>query len=325
VVFKIKFVLQNRQLSLAAKRYKPFKNDIKMRKILLLISMTLSSFISFGQYLGDNYYLNFEDSMDLHHVTVDTISNPNNIWQIGTPQKTIFSNASSIPNAIITDTINTYQSNDTSIFIITNIVDGLGFDYPHTVILSGKYFVNSDTLTDFGTIEFSPDNGNTWLDLINDTLPIIWQSPIPILTGTSNGWLDFYVNIAKLGPIYNIQMFDTTLYRFTFISDSIQTNKDGLMFDDFEFVDYAEGLEEIHNNDIITIYPNPVENQLSIKINEINFKKTIQIINSQGEVIYDNKNFQNNYIDTKNLDNGLYFLKYSDTRALSIKKFVVSH
>ena len=321
----MRFLVQKRQLLLAADRYKPFKNDIKMRKILLLISMTLSSFISFGQWLGDSYYLNFEDSMELHHVTLDIISNPNNIWQIGTPQKTFFSNASSIPNAIITDTILTYPSNDTSIFIITNIVGGLGFDYPHTVILSGKYFVNSDTLTDFGTIEFSPDNGNTWLDLINDTLPVVWQSPIPILTGTSNGWLDFYVNVAQLGPIYNIHMFDTTLYRFTFISDSIQTNKDGLMFDDFEFADYAEGLEEIHNEDIITIYPNPVENQLSIKINEINFKQKIQIINSQGEVIYENKNFHDNYIDTKNLDNGLYFLRYSDTRALSIKKFVVNH
>src|SRR5690349_9118432 len=42
----------------------------------------------------------------------------NNIWQIGKPQKTAFDSAYSPLNVLVTDTINTYPINDTSIFTI---------------------------------------------------------------------------------------------------------------------------------------------------------------------------------------------------------------
>lgn len=88
---------------------------------------------------------------------------------------------------------------------MTNIASGLGFTWPHTVILSGQYFVNSDTLTDFGIIEMSPDNGNTWIDLINDTInayAIQWNVTKPTLTGNSNGWLNF----MRTSPILDLSL-----------------------------------------------------------------------------------------------------------------------
>lgn len=299
-----------------------------MKNILILYFLSLISIAAFGQLEDDFYILNFDDSLNFQHLTIDTSSNPNNIWQVGLPQKTIFSSAFSPLNVIATDTLNAYPSNDTSSFILTNIASGLGFIWPHTVILSGQYFVNSDTLTDYGIIEMSPDNGNTWIDLINDTInayAIQWNVTKPTLTGNSNGWVNFYANIANLGPIFNIQIGDTILYRFTFISDSIQTFKDGLMFDDFHFEDFAEGIEEIQNDNLISVYPNPVNDQLSIKINQISSSQTIQITNYQGQVVYDNKYFQDSYIDTKHLNSGLYFLRYSDTKSFTVKKFVVNH
>ena len=39
-----------------------------------------------------------------------------NIWQIGKPQKIIFDSASTVPNAIVTDTINFYPINNISRF-----------------------------------------------------------------------------------------------------------------------------------------------------------------------------------------------------------------
>lgn len=298
-----------------------------MKNILILNFLSFVSISVFGQ-LGDYYDLNFDGSFSIEHLAIDTSSNPNNIWQVGMVQKSIFSSAFSPPNVIVTDTINAYPTNDTSSFILTNVVYGPGFMLPFVVIVSGQYYVNSDTLTDYGTIEMSPDNGNTWIDLINDTVytdAIWWGTTKPTLTGNSNGWLNFNANIAGLGPIFNIQSGDTILYRFTFISDSVQTFKDGLMFDDFHFEDYAEGIEEIQNDNLISVYPNPVNDQLSIKINQINSSQTIQITNYQGQVVYDNKYFQDSYIDTKHLNNGLYFLSYSDTKSFSVKKFVVNH
>jgi len=299
-----------------------------MKKYLLSIVLTLIGATSMGQWFGDNYDLNFEDTLGLQHLIIDTVSNPTNIWQVGAPQKSIFINAFSLPNAIVTDTINSYPTNDTSIFIIKNVAMGGGFVMPHTVVLSGEYFVNSDTLSDYGTIEFSPDNGINWIDLINDTIYseyYWWDYPKPTLTGNSDGWKNFYVNIAELGPIFNIQDGDTILYRFTFISDNVQTNKDGLMFDNFHFEDWVEAIQELKDDGLLSVYPNPVRDLMKIQVKMVSDKQRITIYNQIGQILFDNLNFNGETIDTRQLFNGVYTLKYSDTKNFSIKKFIVYH
>ena len=54
-------------------------------------------------------------------------------------------------------------------------------------------------------------------------------------------------------------------------------------------------------------------------------KQTIQIFNYTGQLLYDNQNFSGEIIDTQQLNNGIYLLKYSDTKSFSIKKFIVNH
>lgn len=61
-----------------------------MKNILILYFLSLISIAAFGQLEDDFYILNFDDSLNLQHLTIDTSSNPNNIWQVGLPQKTIF-------------------------------------------------------------------------------------------------------------------------------------------------------------------------------------------------------------------------------------------
>ena len=286
----------------------------------------LFSVASFSQS-SSFYTLDFEDTAALHHLRIDTVSNLNNIWQVGAPQKTIFTNAYSNPNVIVTDTINPYPINDTSSFTIVNVA-GDGFTYPHTASLIGEYSVNSDTLTDFGTIEFSPDNGTSWYDIINDTFitnHIYVQQHWISLTGNSNGWQQFYVNLAPLGPLFNIQLGDTVLWRFTFISDNIQTNKDGLMFDNLYFEDYVEGIPEIQNDNLISISPNPTSNELRIYKSNVSDSQKVQVLNYRGQVLYDNSNFIGDMIDIRQLPNGIYLLKYAATKYFSVKKFVVQH
>ncbi len=288
--------------------------------------MMLFSVASFSQS-SYFYTLDFEDTAALHHLRIDTVSNLNNIWQVGAPQKTIFTNAYSNPNVIVTDTINPYPINDTSSFTIVNVAHD-GFTAPHTASLIGEYSVNSDTLTDFGTIEFSPDNGTSWYDIINDTFitnHIYVQQHWISLTGNSNGWQQFYVNLAPLGPLFNIQLGDTVLWRFTFISDNIQTNKDGLMFDNLYFEDYVEGIPEIQNDNLISISPNPTSNELRIHKSNVSDSQKVQVLNYRGQVLYDNSNFIGDMIDIRQLPNGIYLLKYAATKYFSVKKFVVQH
>lgn len=296
-----------------------------MKKYLLLIPLMYIAVVSLAQ---TNFYtINFEDTVSMQYLRIDTASNPNNIWQVGAPQKTIFINAYSSPNVIVTDTVNPYPINDTSSFIIVAIA-GDGYTFPHTASLQGEYSVNSDTLTDFGMIEFSPDNGTSWYDIVNDTfitnnifMPPDWV----ILTGNSNGWQPFYVNIAALGPLFNIQLFDTVLWRFSFISDSIQTNKDGLMFDDLHFEDYVESIPEIQHDNLISISPNPASDELRVHRTIFGDRQKVQVLNHTGQVLFANSNFIGEKIDTRRLPSGIYLLIYSNTKYYTVKKFVVQH
>lgn len=262
-----------------------------------------------------------------YKLLIDTVSNPNNQWQLGVPKKTVIQYAYSSPNALITDTINPYPVNDTSVFFI-RFVDGGGFSMPHTNILSGYYQVNSDSLKDYGTIEVSLDQGNTWVNILIDTIypyTFWWDTPKPVLTGSSNGWQYFFVSFGGLGNYITVNDGDTIYLKFTFISDSIFDNFDGLAFDNFRFCNYSEGIEEIKKHDLIEIYPNPTNDFLFIHTENAPVSETIQIYNYSGQLLFQEFNYQRQPIDIRKLglSNGLYLLAYSDTKSWTVKKFVV--
>lgn len=270
-----------------------YKNIIMKNKFISTLLILFTSLKLFSQ----NYYeISFEETglneNDFRHkLFIDTISNANNIWQIGPPQKSLFSSAATPPNAIVTDTLNYYPINDTSSFILKHVAN-LGFAMPYNVTFGGKYFVNSDTLTDFGKIEFSPNNGSTWIDLTDPTYAssIYWNNPHiqPVFTGNSSGWKQFRADIQGLSPLFNIQNNDTVLFRFTFISDGIQTNKDGLMFDSLFVWDTPPlGIKNINSKDIdVFTHPNPSMTFINIVFDKIKTENsTIKIFNDKGEIV----------------------------------------
>lgn len=287
-----------------------------MKILLLTLSLIFSLNFAKAQTI---FILSFEDPMLFNHVIIPT--NPNNKWEIAAPQKTLFTSAFSPTNVIVTDKTNPYPINDTSFFIIKNTA-GHGLVGNWVASLSGKYFVNSDSLLDFGKIEFSPNNGTSWISLTHATTysnSIVWNTE-PTLTGNSNGWKYFDVNIASLGSLLNIHYGDTILYKFSFISDNIQTNKDGLMYDDIEFLDLVESIPEIKNDNLIFLYPNPTRSVLNI-----NGSSDFSIISStifdlMGNIVSSN-NHQTN-IDISNLLPGMYFIRGLTDKGEFKQKFI---
>lgn len=293
-----------------------------MRAINLFILLFICYSFNFGQCEPiDMYDINFDNSYGLNHLTIDTISNPNNIWYIGVPQKGENISAYSSPNVIMTDTSKSYPINDTSSFVIANNAD-YGFVGYHTVILAGKYLIDSDSLTDYGMIEFSPDNGYTWIDMLNDTIlgkewywDWFWPNQDkPILTGNSNGWQYFWVHLAALGNTYNIELCDTVLYKFTFISDNKNSNKAGLMFDDLHFEDWFESGIKDNNFSLIksTVFPNPTKNHLTIEFDNLNNSEfDLYILDLAGKIIYKNHYSLSNQItlNISNLESGLFYYR----------------
>lgn len=292
---------------------------------LILLSVSIQSF---GQY--GNYLINFDNNYGLEQLQIDTISNPLNIWEIGIPLKTLFDSAYSQPNAICTGLLDPYPPDDTSSFYIRNIAEQ-GFEQAHTVILAGKYRIDSDTLSDFGTIEFSPDNGQTWVNLLTDTIYrelgcYEWWSEEPVFTGNSNGWQEFYIGLAGFGYYFDIDMLqDTVIYKFTFISDSTHSDKDGWMLDDLHFEDWAEAIESNALKLFETIVsPNPSSELVSLSFSNIKHEVfQLSVFDINGARLLSKEVFDNQaQIDISIFNPGLFFYQLKNKNRISVGKFI---
>lgn len=258
---------------------------------------------------------------DVDSVWVDTISFQNHVWQIGQPQKNVFNNTYSSPNAAVTKLDTFYPINDTSSFVIWQVVNHV-VQWPSILGISGYYKINSDSLNDFGIIEFSPNHGQTWTNLMNDS--IWWDGNRPVLTGNVTEW-NYFSNVLTNSSPYNIQIGDTVGYKFTFISDSIQTNKDGWMLDNIGLNFIGEGIEEINNHIDITVYPNPFTESFEIKLDKQvdNIEFVIYNFLSQQVSMTNQHNAQNIFVNGSGLGKGLYFYQLtSNNRIISTGKIL---
>lgn len=261
-----------------------------MRLFGILI-FTLATWSSFGQNQPCvSLFVNFEEPVPNwcdFELFIDTIDNPNNIWQVGTPSKSTFDSAFSFPKAILTDTIDYYPTNDTSVFVITKTAEN-GFEFSYNAVLDFNYRVETDSLNDFGMIEFSPDNGGLWVNLLEDSVysnQLDWQDHPPTLTGSSEGWKNAKIDLAGL---FELSFGDTVQYRFTFISDGIADSLDGLMFDDIYLWEAVLDVEENHlQSPNSKVYPNPANESFQVEFeNSKNDQFEFVLLDAFGREVY---------------------------------------
>lgn len=277
--------------------------------ILLLISTIVSGQIS--------YQNSFESPFDTL-LKIDTL-NPFNTWQIGKPSKTFFNKAHSGSKAILTDTLNPYPIKNLSSFTIKirqkNAYDGINY-------ISFYYKIDTDSLLDGGYIEISFDGGNTWTNIEQhpdvksnnlkpgDTI----TGGIPALSGRSD-WKSFGFLLCDYSSVLYPNL--STILKFTFKSDAIQTNKEGWMIDKLDMYTLADvcggGINENHVETVKTfIRPNPGQDWTSIELSDATMTiRQIIIYNSTGQVIkaYDGINSNQFKLSAEKLAAGLYMYK----------------
>lgn len=267
--------------------------------LTLCVAFSLSVFGQNNPNTGFPIYVDFDNPTDTTFVTFEISSN--SIWQVGIPQKTILNQANGGEKVIITDTINPYPINDTSSFIIKCEVSGGA--------LEGAYSCDTDSLNDYGLIEISIDSGQTWINILEDSL-VNQGIPSglavkPILTGNSNGWQYF-----NLHPFFNQlspQNHGSYWIKYTFISDSIDTGHDGLMFDDM-LVGILANTQNLYQLNNLKVFPNPTNNVLNFQFEEQLDNAEIRIYSNIGQLV-DTENIQNNEVQFQVADwqRGLYY------------------
>ncbi len=290
-----------------------------MKKSFFVSLLTLVSFLSNGQLAYEfSFYpfIRFDDTLSIKYVQIDT-SLSNNIWQIGAPQKVIFNNAFSSPNALVTDTMNSYPVNNYSACYMTFVVaEGyMIFDFQH------KF--NTDTLADGGKVEVSIDRRASWHNItddaywaslgynffgtsnfytINDSVSVFNE---PGFSGNSNGWvrstLVFEWQQAFVLP-------DTFDLRFVFSSDSIDHLNEGWMIDQIQIIANHTGINENRPEDLF-IFPNPSQGILNLSDTDKKIKQ-IKVFDFLGRNVHLNSNYDNSNLDLSQLSDGIYYIYF---------------
>lgn len=260
--------------------------------ILIIVYLIFSLNISSQTVTLDS--CNFENICPI--LVIDTAST--NLWEIGTPSKIIFDSAYSITNALITDSLNNYPTNSHSSFTLIP-TDNYGGSVPNpngyadNMRIEFKYKIDSDTLLDGGYIEVSYDYGQSWqnivFDLVDHNLPIfdtLYNGEYGI-SGFNSEWQSGYLEWIWTLPV-KAQTIDTLMVRFNFVSDAVETNKEGWMIDDLR-VSYQNFFSDISNTEKgkILTYPSPTQSLINVELKDItNFQNaSIQLIDNLGKVV----------------------------------------
>jgi len=290
-----------------------------MKRTFLFFAFLLICLITAkGQTPFYSCMINFEDDpcWEGSYHNVD-FPGSGNIWNICRPHKTVFDSAYSSPHAIVTDSAGAYPVSNTSSFIIK--FSKLTY-CECAPILAGYYKMDSDTLKDYGRIEISPDHGATWLNALTDSvnLNIFWVTPKPVLTGRIHQWKEFYA------MLWDYSTIDTLYYRFTFISDEVQTNQDGWMLDNIMLIEHTEGIEDIGSANAVSIYPNPSSGLITISVKSFTGNMHVSVFDILGQMqLQQSLDKPQTDVDISGLSKGIYMVRVGGGNKNAVRKVIL--
>jgi hypothetical protein len=172
-------------------------------------------------------------------------------------------------------------------------------------------------------IDVSGDSGLHWTNLIDSPKIASWGTK-PDFKIKSSSWRTAQINTDVWG-LPNFFKHDSVYIRFAFISDNVQTNKDGLVFDNFEFNYYWEGITELkRNNNLITVYPNPSNGDIYLKQAHTNSQEVnIYVYDMTGKQVYHTQH-KNTHCLHLPITAGTYLLKYATKEAYDTEVIVIT-
>jgi hypothetical protein len=268
------------------------------------------------------------------------------IWKIAPPQKLTFNEAYAGVRAILTDSTNAYPINNYSWFdlkIGEFNMEGYGYNF----FIEFRHRYDTDESHDGGFVTVSIDSGKTWTNIINSTLDFdinpthfmgfdinegLYTSTDTLFngelgfSGQSDGWLTTSFGWGYL-PV-KAMLSDTMILRFNFISDDIETGKEGWMIDNIRLfsADLGGAVHDAELENLITVFPNPGSSPICVKLDKTYPSAIVEVIDLKGrtqqEASFSNTDYFS--LEYTNELKGMFFLKITlDHERYVIKKIVL--
>ena len=229
---------------------------------------------------------------------------------------------------MITDSINPYPVSRDDYFLLSiPLSDVYTYLWPE-VILSFYHKFNTDTLYDAGLIEISYDDGESWINVLDDRWGFfptefygLYTEIDTIIggrnafTGNSDDWEYVELHWVWLGltKSTDLEINYNPLLKFKFVSDEIDNSKDGWMIDELVIRRYDVS-GNINNNkkSEILLFPNPCEDYISI-IYPIDLSDSqLNLFRLDGRKIFNLKISESGIYRVKDIQTGIYIYKISD-------------
>lgn len=315
-----------------------------MKTFRLFVFLTFSAFTLVAQvpepkWIGDTLgpwtIIDFEENSPY----IQNSPSMQNMWQIGAPQKQIFSQAYSVPNAIVTGLQSFYQVNNHSAFDLMIGTFNTNWEYPWNIFIDFRHKLDTDTLRDGGYITVSWDHGQSWSNILDDSLstsffdfsPSQGFSPFgntnlytlndtlfngePGFSGTSTGWVHSSMAWYIL-PVKRPAEFppDTMILRFNFISDNLDNNREGWMIDNIRIfsIDLGSGIQQsMAGSDRIRVTRNPLTTSTGVMLDKPYDQVGYMLVDANGKPVSSGRpgKCSEFTLHRANLPHGLYLLK----------------
>lgn len=287
---------------------------VKLYKLFACLFLTtVSSAQSWVQYFDG------ADTAESNSILVDIDTTGGNVWQIGPPQKQIFDSAATVPNVLVTDTINFYPSNDSSSFTF-QVVPWMQWGI---FALQWKQKIDMDSSMDVGTIEYSND-GINWVSAFGN--PYVYNfygftpgdtvttaSGMHGFSGTDTTWRDIWL-CFQMSWLQQWSFNDTITFRYTIHSDSLDNQREGWMIDNMQMhitiVHTAKGEQKDAYQKVFPSVTDGIVNIETMALNEFHIIENMQLIDATGRVVKEWKDLPTRFwIDISDQPNGSYMLK----------------
>lgn len=200
---------------------------------------------------------------------------PAGCWQVGRPDKPVFTSAYSEPFALVTDTILPHPPSTTCYAEFSSMIDDQGYLGKY---ISFRHRMDMDTLQSFGWLEFRANGDPNWTRaggwgswFLAFEYSTDWSSTDSglVVTGRNAGWSQAYVALDCIAVLTGGEGdrggAPSMRFRFVFQGDANPAARDGWMIDDVRLSSRVceGGIAEEHPVPL-SVSPDPASDRLHV-------------------------------------------------------------